>query len=1077
MSEHRHKVISASAGSGKTTRLAFRYIELLASHTKGSPASICAITFTRKAAGEILDKIVDWLVEAVKDPKKAKIVSDEALSEMHDGGFYAKLLNDLLRNIHQVNISTIDSLITRIAGTFPYELGIPAEFSPADSDSFEIRNVFTEVIADIMRDRESSQALIDAYRESSVGKEEISISEDFIDDLTSNRYLYLSCDEATKWGDLKRIFGKNPPAGITADQAVAAAEEIKKWLNSGEAKPEKFKEALMKVINYFSSYTSMSISEEQGTLFDRLMLMTPESDVISYGKKDVSMSAAAADAARLLAKHYLATEIEKASRKTKGLYQAISYLNRGYFEKMLDKGLLTFTDILYVLSPKHATGIFDIKNYKYRPLSQDEKQMNRLFIDYRLDSRLDHWLLDEFQDTSDLQWDTIENLIDEVMQSDEDRTFFYVGDVKQSIYRFRGGNPELFEMIRHKYKDSITQDSINTTYRCSKSVIDAVNRVFTGIKDVADIPAAAAAKWSGFWEKHKTHNENEGYVALYELDSKAKKEARLLKTAELIKAVDPVRNGLTAAVLVSSNKVGHEAVQIFKQECAGIDFVLEGSFTITGNQVAQVLLALVKIAAHPGDTMAWNYLMMSPLKKYFEDERIDRKDLSLLLLDEIDTGRVRSFISRWGAILLGLIKEDNGFAAYSLRQLVIAAEEFDRRSEPDCNLFLRYISDYSFRDYAAERAVRVMTIHQAKGLEFDVVFLPELQESGSGHALNSGAEDMLIAKSGRDVQWILKRPSKVSEYEPTLALTLEKDRADNCFDLLCKLYVGMTRAKKALYMITSAQGKTSTSRPLSWLVRTRLSVDSVATPEAGCALIYESNLKQRRWYESGLQAGRDIESGKMIVRLESSFAKAASKRYRHKRYEPSEQTEFKIPAHKLFERISAEKKHFGTCIHELFERIEWLESDAQIAQTIKEWDSSSQMPAEVKRDAIGQFRDCMANPAIRAFFTKTGESRTEIWRERSFDMLLEKQFVTGIFDRVMIKYNTKGKPVEAVILDYKSSMISDAYDIGRQIEIKKDHYKPQMDLYRKALAGILKIPESSIAAKLIFTRPGTITDV
>ena len=295
MNEHRHKVISASAGSGKTTRLAFRYIELLASHTKGNPAPICAITFTRKAAGEILDKIVTWLVSAVEDPKKAGIVSREALSEEHDGKFYAKLLNNLLRNIHQVNISTIDSLITRIAGTFPYELGIPAEFTPVDNDSFETRTIFNEVIADILRSHESRQALIEAYRESSMGKEEISVSEDFIAELTSNRYLYLSCDEASKWGNLELIYGANPPAIINETTADAAVEEIRKWLDSGAAANEKFREALMKVVSYFRNYTLISAPENQGILFDRLMTLSPDDNILPYGKKEIILPKAAAN--------------------------------------------------------------------------------------------------------------------------------------------------------------------------------------------------------------------------------------------------------------------------------------------------------------------------------------------------------------------------------------------------------------------------------------------------------------------------------------------------------------------------------------------------------------------------------------------------------------------------------------------------------------------------------------------------------------------------------------------------------------------------------------------------------------
>jgi ATP-dependent helicase/nuclease subunit A len=80
-------------------------------------------------------------------------------------------------------------------------------------------------------------------------------------------------------------------------------------------------------------------------------------------------------------------------------------------------------------------------------------QEARLYIDYRLDCKLDHWLLDEFQDTSDLQWEVLRNLADEILQdASGQRSFFYVGDVKQAIYGWRGGNARLFGKILEQYR-------------------------------------------------------------------------------------------------------------------------------------------------------------------------------------------------------------------------------------------------------------------------------------------------------------------------------------------------------------------------------------------------------------------------------------------------------------------------------------------------------------------------------------------------------------------------------------------------------------------------------------------------
>ena len=107
--------------------------------------------------------------------------------------------------------------------------------------------------------------------------------------------------------------------------------------------------------------------------------------------------------------------------------------------------MLSFNDAQYLLTANKSAGSGLV-------ITRDVDAQDRLYIDYRLDCQLDHWLLDEFQDTSDLQWAVLHNLLDEILQDDSGRrSLFYVGDVKQSIYRWRGGNPRLFGAILDHY--------------------------------------------------------------------------------------------------------------------------------------------------------------------------------------------------------------------------------------------------------------------------------------------------------------------------------------------------------------------------------------------------------------------------------------------------------------------------------------------------------------------------------------------------------------------------------------------------------------------------------------------------
>ena len=160
------------------------------------------------------------------------------------------------------------------------------------------------------------------------------------------------------------------------------------------------------------------------------------------------------------------------------------------------------------------------------------------------------------------------------------------------------------------------------------------------------------------------------------------------------------------------------------------------------------------------------------------------------------------------------------------------------------------------------------------------------------------------------------------------------------------------------------------------------------------------------------------------------------------------------------------KRAIGKYIHELFEKIEWLESDSQINAIAEEWKKSCRENGVFKNDLLRQFHSSMSDKDIKAIFIKPEKENVEVWRERSFAMIMDEKFVSGIFDRVMIWRDGNGKPIKAVIVDYKSSVV----DTAEQVERKKEHYRSQMELYNKALLKILGNDDLPVALKLIFTR-------
>jgi ATP-dependent helicase/nuclease subunit A len=270
--------------------------------------------------------------------------------------------------------------------------------------------------------------------------------------------------------------------------------------------------------------------------------------------------------------------------------------------------------------------------------------------------------------------------------------------------------------------------------------------------------------------------------------------------ADLLNEISPLKRNLSVAVLVRGNDTGKEVVDYLRANCPGMHIVHEGVASILDNPIAAVMLSLVKFAFHPGDTFAWRHVQMSPLGKYIEREKISRDELPVILLHDIYDSGSQMFFRRWGAELESCCTLD-GFGRVRLMQLVEAAAEFDKDGNRDGGAFLRFMNEYQIHEAASENAGRVMTVHQSKGLGFDIVILPDLQ---SNNIIRSEpdfivGEEVVFGKPA----WLLKLPRRqVAEADPVLAAALKIANEDECFDNLCLLYVALTRAKQGLYIVT-----------------------------------------------------------------------------------------------------------------------------------------------------------------------------------------------------------------------------------------------------------------------------------
>ncbi|NQT48268.1 MAG: PD-(D/E)XK nuclease family protein [Chloroflexi bacterium] len=183
---------------------------------------------------------------------------------------------------------------------------------------------------------------------------------------------------------------------------------------------------------------------------------------------------------------------------------------------------------------------------------------------------------------------------------------------------------------------------------------------------------------------------------------------------------------------------------------------------------------------------------------------------------------------------------------------------------------------------------------------------------------------------------------------------------------------------------------------------------------------------------------------------------------------PSEQARGEQRADVLFAPDRGEGLDLGAAIHELFEKVSWME-EVDVEALIDEWRESTRFQDHLKEQAVKHFQQALASDEIRATLSRP-PGNVELWRERPFEVVLGDRWVTGVFDRVVIAKDSSGRAVQAEIIDFKSDdVISDDEIVG---EAKR--YAPQMSLYGSALSHMLQLGPPRIGLRLVFTNPGKV---
>ena len=430
-----------------------------------------------------------------------------------------------------------------------------------------------------------------------------------------------------------------------------------------------------------------------------------------------------------------------------------------------------------------------------------------------------------------------------------------------------------------------------------------------------------------------------------------------------------------------------------------------------------------------------------------------------------------------------------------LQQLVEMAYEFEERSTLRADGFVAWVRQQRKPD-PSDALVRVMTIHGAKGLEFDVVVLPELEASLVGRPPRfvvrrdplSLAARFVCRYVGDDVQKLLP-----TEQQKAFA----EERQHRVEESLSLLYVAMTRAACALHMYVP--GPRTKKRNNSWcnLLSQTLAPNKPCTESA---LLYEHGVRDWHLRSQPEPANKPAPLAAAPIQTITFRAADPERRRGLEHAAPSHREGgAKVAVKKLFDPRADTGMAVGTLMHAWFELIEWLDDGAPTRDACQAAaDKLRQcLPLgiwQTRESLLDRFEQILQKPDVRNVLSRTaykGPSQPgyplalagywtpylvphTVERERRFIVRNDAKFWDGSVDR-LVWLGDGNRTVAADIIDFKTDDV--VPDDAAALAERTEHYRPQIDAYRTAVARLGALSPRCIAARLVFTHAGKVVEL
>ena len=1020
-------MISAPAGSGKTEKLARRYIALLQSGIEVE--RILSITFTDKAAAEMKKRILKIL--KTEDPKMFSI---------------------LLNKMPLMRVSTIHSFCGTLLRRFSFEASIDPNYRVEDAidSAMSWEEMLYQVLLDAGKGFKGHDILLETLSEKG---------------FRGLHYLRNTVDY---------LFLKNPFSleAVTPSHISEISEsfiaELKSW------------PAVATIVDGYDDYFSKD-SIVNASLLEKFFLTekkSPRKKAVP-ALKDIP---AYQDWTFKMFQYWKDRRAVVHINKAESIREIFSTCIEKYEGKKTHHGTLDFSDLEYLA---------------YKMLTTNPEWANIL---YAFDEKTDHILVDEFQDTNSFQWEIINKLTEEwrsglgaKREEGISPTFFFVGDTKQSIYYFRGANVDIFSVAKQIMSEWLGDEfcyiEVKENFRSRPAILDFTNHLFSKIMR----PEENSPPWVTRYGEFSAHREGDpGRVELIMLENDAKntadakkQEAAILarRIKSLLYSFQITVKGDTqqrpckyADIAILLRKRTHLKTYEEALRKHRIPFVAVKGIGFYQEPEVAILRALVFFLSNPGDDYSLYILLKSPLFQFNENIVLEivgsasgnlYQKLKAACTDNKQVKQVVALLSEW------LIKLRSMTIAELIEHILVSTRAWTYYYEPqrraNIKKFILIIENLEaqgktiikIRDFLERTcgrseepkanvntegmdAVKIMTIHAAKGLEFPVVLLPGLEET----FYHATGDNLIYEKNGKFFFKSVPEPSMRKEDADFLLHTAKEEEEQKRL-----FYVAVTRAEEALFLF----GRWD-SRPNSFMGLLKYGLDIKKTETAfsmeekipGLLILNEESLKMHSKHMDHRPASRPAL----------------------KRIQATPCTLKKQPAWQgVTETADIHKKHgkdwliLGDILHRLFEGISKRNIDPDnIRERASLMLASKGLQQSNIIDKLPVVEHQISTLQDTGIWQDIIMPREKSYAELPFVLKSNGKVYSGRIDRI-IKDNNSYK-----IYDYKTFPVQD-----KEIEYYLECYALQLNVYKEAVRTLFNTQD--VSAFIIFTYTGDIKEV